>query len=142
MTRLPDHAYVPGKTVRHADGAFDDLLQGVTAGMSPDQLAATDAFRAGIVFLDAGYFWEAHEMFEPIWMVCPPGSAERQLMQGLIQYANAGLKNVMARPRAALRLCDIAQAHLMQAGGADMPVDVVAIRVGVDSLRARVNLAL
>jgi hypothetical protein len=112
---LPGHAYVPGQTPRHADGAFDALRGSVRKGMAPEALAGTEAFRAGLAFLDAGYFWEAHEVLEPVWMACPPASAERHLVQGLIQLANAGLKARMGRPGAVARLCALARGHVDEA---------------------------
>ena len=55
-------------------------------------------------FLQEGYFWEAHEMFESIWMACPPNAPEKLLVQSLIQDANAALKRRMGREQAAVRL--------------------------------------
>ena len=48
-------------------------------------------------------------------MACPPNSAEHRLVQALIQLANAELKLVMDQPRAAARLCGIAEDHLSEA---------------------------
>ena len=45
-------------------------------------------------------------------MQIPQGSAERDMVQALIQLANARLKAVMARPRAVVRLCDMVEGHL------------------------------
>lgn len=66
--------------------------------------------------METGYFWEAHEVWEPVWMALPAGAAERALAQATIQLANASLKARMGRPRAVSRLCDIAQALLDGAG--------------------------
>ena len=86
--------------------------------MPPAALAASDAWRAGWQYLEAGFYWEAHELFEPVWMALPPNSRERAFVQGAIQVANAGVKARMGRPRAVLRLCDIAERHLDAAGAA------------------------
>lgn len=113
---LPPFACIPGKTPRHAPGAFDGLHATVEPGMSVDALASSNAFAAGFSFFDAGYFWEAHEVWEPVWLALPQKSTERQFVQALIQLANAELKLRMQRPRAARRLCAIALAHLAEAG--------------------------
>ena len=42
----------------------------------------------GLALYRAGYFWEAHEAWEPLWLAAPPNSRERALLQGLIQLAN------------------------------------------------------
>lgn len=112
---LPPHAHIPGQTPRHPQGTFDVLHRSVRPGMSVAALAETAAFRAGFRYLEAGYFWEAHEAWEPVWQALPPNSAERQFVQAIIQLANAELKLRMQRPRAALRLCAMAARHLAEA---------------------------
>ena len=109
---LPGHAYLPGQTPRHPEGAFEWLRESARAGMSADALARSEAFRAGLVYLEKGYFWEAHEVLEPVWMALPQGSAERHLLQALIQLANARLKARMGRPRAVARLGAMVLRHL------------------------------
>jgi len=108
-TIKPTQAYVPGKTPRHEEGAFDSVRATARAGMSVDALTDCAAFQTGLEYLDTGYYWEAHEVLEPVWMVLPNNSDERYLVQALIQLANARLKLCMGRPKAALRLCGIVQ---------------------------------
>ena len=109
MTPLPPHAYVPGQTPRHAEDAFDAIKATVSPGMSAGQIAQTEAWRAGLTYLDDGFYWEAHEVLEAVWMICPPNSVERIFVQCLIQLANAALKRDMGRAGAARRLFDHAQ---------------------------------
>ena len=109
MTLLPPHAYVPGQTPRHAEDAFDGIKATVAPGLRSDQIAQTEAWRAGLEYLDAGFYWEAHEVLEAVWMICPPNSVERIFVQCLIQLANAALKRDMGRAGAARRLFDHAQ---------------------------------
>lgn len=108
--RLPNWAYVPGQNERHPDDAFDALRQTAVRGQDTAGLAQCDAFRAGLRFLDSGYYWEAHEVLEPVWMALPEGCVERRFVQGLIQLANGCLKLRMDRPKAALRLVGKARA--------------------------------
>jgi len=100
----PPHAYVPGRTPRHPEGAFDAIRGSVTEGMAPEALPATAAWRTGLRWLEEGYYWEAHEVLEPVWMAAPPNAPERHMVQAVIQAANARLKRRMERPRAAERL--------------------------------------
>lgn len=116
---MPPHAYVPGESARHAEGAFDALRA------DPET-----AWRAGCHYLAEGYFWEAHEMLEAVWMAQPQGSAERRVVQALIQVANAGLKARMGRPRAVERLWALAEAGFANERG-------VVFGVSVGSVRAR-----
>lgn len=53
---------------------------------------------------EEGFFWETHELLEPVWMACPPNSPQKLLVQAVIQQANARLKELMGRQKAALRL--------------------------------------
>lgn len=104
----PSHAYIPGQTERHAEGAFDHIRNTAKPGMSVEALAQSDAFQTGLRFIDEHYFWEAHEVLEPVWMVLGEDSDERYFVQGLIQMANGFLKLRMNRPKAANRLAIIA----------------------------------
>jgi len=112
---LPSRAYVPGRTQRHPEGAFDTLRATACPGMTEDQLAASPALAAGLRYLHAGFHWEAHEVLEPVWLACPPNSAARRMVQALIQIANARLKDRMDRPAAAARLRGLAAAQLAEA---------------------------
>lgn len=112
----PDYAYVPGRTPRHPDGFLDHLRVSVQPGASVQELQKSPAWIAGLCFIEHGYYWEAHEVLEPVWMVLPHGSPEREMAQVLIQYANALLKREMQRPRAVLRLCKMLQEKLVLVG--------------------------
>lgn len=102
---FPGHAHIPGQTKRHPEGYFDAIRASVTADLDPSDLAHSEAWKTGLAFLGSGYFWEAHEVLEPVWMQAPQKSAERLLVQALIQLANAKLKLRMDQPKATLRLC-------------------------------------
>lgn len=112
---IPTHAYIPGRTPRHPEGAFDKVRDSVRDGMDPQALAETQAFACGLRWLREGFYWEAHEVLEPVWMACPEAGAERALVQGLIQIANARLKDSMDRPRASARLRAVAAGLLERA---------------------------
>lgn len=109
---VPTHAYVPGVNARHADDWFDQIKQTVTPDIPAEHLHMTAAWTTGLAYLDAGYFWECHEVLEAIWMQTGDGTAERDMVQALIQLANARLKLRMERPQAAWRLCNMVQSHL------------------------------
>lgn len=96
--------YVPGLTERPEQGRYDTIRDTAQPGMTPEALAQCDAFRTGLHYLHNGWFWEAHEVLEPVWMACPPNSRERALCRALIQLANARLKARMGKPQAAARL--------------------------------------
>lgn len=113
----PPHAYVPSQTARHPEGFFDAVRDTARMGMSVADLQASDAWRVGLRYYRDGFYWEAHEVLEPVWMALPGPSPERAYVQGVIQLANAALKVRMGRKNAARRLCEIALTHLASARG-------------------------
>ena len=103
MDWRPPHAYVPGLNERHPEKLFDFLKADISTAEVND-LPQTTAWRYGKAFLQEGYFWEAHELFEPLWMACPPNSAEKLYVQSIIQSANAALKEKMGQGDAAAKI--------------------------------------
>ena len=89
--------HIPGRNARPPEGSIAPGLD------------------EGLALYRAGYFWEAHEAWEPVWMKTPADSTERALLQGLIQIANGRLKLVMGRAKAALRIAALAKVHLDEA---------------------------
>ncbi|MDW3224494.1 MAG: DUF309 domain-containing protein [Paracoccaceae bacterium] len=140
---FPPFAYIPGKNSRHPENFFEDIKASVTRDICPSDLQDTAAFKAGLAYLDAGYFWECHEVLEAVWMRTEDPSPEREMVQALIQLANAKLKLLMDKPRAALRLCDMVVAHLARCHPRDgvlgLGIDCVARRTEIartDAIRA------
>ena len=140
---VPKHAYVPGQTARHAEGRFAPVCATAQLGMSPTQLAQSKAFCTGLFYLQRGYFWEAHELFEPVWMALEEGSEERCLLQALIQLANAQLKLRMHRPKAASRLCIMVRGLLEKLTGVRvMGQDISQFMARLEMVEARVDSEL
>ena len=111
----PLAAYIPGRSERPHDSLFETFKDGLSKSSPIAELASSSAFRGGLNFYGAGYFWEAHELWEAVWMCLPPASAERHLLRGLIQFANAGLKRAMDRPAAAARILALADSAIAEA---------------------------
>ena len=112
---LPPVPHLPGRTPRPPESAFADLKNDLSRGLSPAELAASPAFHEGLRAFSERYYWEAHELFEAVWTYLPPASAERHLVQGLIQLANAGLKGRMERDKAAIRIGHLAESAIAEA---------------------------
>ncbi len=126
---------------RHLPGSGStpdrERLDAVTAvcPLRTDPLAwsANAAWLYGWRLLAGGFYWEAHEAWEPVWQRCAPNSRERLLVQALIQLANALLKRRLGRERACVRLLGEAAGlldELSRRGGAGrslMGVDIAAL---------------
>ena len=131
---LPAEPFVPGRTPRPEEGLFIAIADGAPSRTDTASWQANEAWLYGFRLYEAGFFWEAHEVWEPVWMGAAPNSAERHLVQGLIQLANACLKLRMERKRAALRLVRDAGLRLAEAGSAPLmgvvPGQVLAATCG------------
>lgn len=75
---LPPYRYLPGKNVHPGK----------------DHLPAMGdrAFFYGVDLYHAGFFYEAHEAWESIWLTLPRGDLQRTFLLGLIQNTAAQLK--------------------------------------------------
>lgn len=128
---FPARPYVPGRTPRHAEDRFDAVKACAPNPTRSDEADRNLAWRHGLNLFAAGYFWEAHEVLERVWMNAPENSAERHVVRGVIQLANAALKQRMGRERAAARLAAIAAELFTRA-----PRDGVVMGMSVERLRA------
>lgn len=137
---LPIHAYIPGKNERHPARTFDTIIETAVQGHSPEQLARSDAFKAGIKYLEAGFYWEANEVLEPVWMFLPVESEERRFVQGLIQLANGFLKIQMGRQSSVLRSVEKARS-LVPVEGTIMAIDVDFVHGWIEVLESRTTYA-
>ena len=117
---LPVTAYVPGLTPRPEDSPAFDASAAAPAVTDPEDWQGNATYLYGFTLYRAGFFWEAHEVWEPVWMHARANARERALMRGLIQLANACLKLRMERPRAAIRLAGEAAHYLAEAGSAPL----------------------
>ena len=102
---FPPYAYLPGKfphPIRHPLGHSYD--PGTTA-LLDNALPDPESFRWGIDLFNYGYYWEAHEAWEPLWRATKRNSTDREMLKGLILLAAAGVKlrerkNIAARRHA------------------------------------------
>lgn len=112
---MPDYRHLPGRNDRPGEGAFDAIKASAPAVTSSANAGENMAWRYGIRLLNEGYFWEAHEVLEQVWLNAPPNSRERCLVQAVIQMANGWLKEAMGQPRARLRIADLCRAAFEEA---------------------------
>ena len=119
---LPELPHIPGRTARPVSSPAFDAAAAAPVYTIDRMWPENETYLYGLELYAAGYFWEAHEVWEPVWMRSPGNSRERLVVQGLIQLSNACLKIVMGRPEAALRLLEIARQKVAEAihGGASV----------------------
>jgi hypothetical protein len=101
--RFPPYAYLPGRyphPVRDVGGhSYGQEPATVDAGASLD----TEAFRWGADLFNHGYYWEAHEAWEPVWRAADRSEPLALLLKGLILLAATGVKIREGKKAAAVR---------------------------------------
>jgi predicted metal-dependent hydrolase len=94
----------------------------------PDDGVTCEPHLYGIDLFNHGYFWEAHEAWETVWLAA--GGRETVcglFVQGLIQLAAAQLKRVIGPPGAAESLTATACEKLAVAEGVFLGIEVAAL---------------
>ena len=92
---FPPYAFVPG---RHPHPATHP--QGHRFGQPEETVPAPDAetlednshYRLGIDLFNHGYYWEAHDVWEQLWLAAGREGALADVLKGLIKLAAAGVK--------------------------------------------------
>lgn len=131
--RLPCDPYVPGRNARPQAGLFFDVARAAPEATDPERWRDNPAWLHGFELYAGGFFWETHEVWEPVWMGARPNSPERALVQGLIHLANACLKLEMDRLKAARRLAGLGAGCL---GDARSAWPGVLMGIGTDAVLA------
>lgn len=142
--------YVPGSGTAPDHGFFEAVKAATPRRVDEGNWSRTPAYGYGFDLYAAGYFWEAHEVWEPVWMACAPNSRERDLVRSLIQIANACLKVAMGRPGAAMKLVALAREHLpaappdqaMGMGLSSVANDLVSFERALKAAGGQVDTAL
>lgn len=107
-----DDFTLPAQPHRPGSGSQPDrsLLSAAKAACpkitDPERWGENHSYRAGWSLFDAGFYWEAHEVWEAVWLACRPNSIEQRFLKMMIQAANARLKETMGKDKAARRLDD------------------------------------
>jgi uncharacterized protein len=93
---LPPYSFVPGGPWPHptrSPQGHSYGQAGASAGGGAGAGAAVMArFRRGAHLFNAGYYWEAHEVWEGLWHACGRHGATALLCKALIKLAAAGVK--------------------------------------------------
>lgn len=100
---LPSYAYVPGLRPRpsHLERQPRDPPP---APLDPGAWRASLPYLRGIELFEHGYYWEAHEAWEGLWIAAGREGPVAELLRGLILLAAAGVKIRQGRGSGAARL--------------------------------------
>ena len=112
---FPPYKYLPGQTAhprQHPDGPGRVAEEGAGPPLTEANWQTNEAYLYGIDLYNHGYWWEAHEAWEGLWVLAAQESLQRVFLQGLIQTAAALLKARAGNPRGAGKLWDKARPKL------------------------------
>jgi hypothetical protein len=137
---FPSYAYLPGRDPHPHSDPRGHSYRVDRAPPSPYFAAAdwrdNDDYLFGIDLYNAGYLWEAHEVWEGLWNAAKHDPVQAEFLQALIQCAAAALKVRMGQPNGLKKLSELALARLERvakdARGDYMGLDV---RAFIDDFR-------
>src|SRR5277367_1999089 len=93
---LPSYSYVPGGPWPHPISSPQGHSYGRAASKGASaaeaQGASSPRFLHGVSLFNAGYYWEAHEVWEGLWHAYGRHGATADVLKGLIKLAAAGVK--------------------------------------------------
>jgi hypothetical protein len=93
---LPPYSYVPGGPWPHPISSPEGHSFGQAASRAAtdadDAGASSPRFLRGAVLFNAGYYWEAHEVWEGLWHAYGRTGALADVVKALIKLAAAGVK--------------------------------------------------
>lgn len=141
---FPPYAYLPG---RHPHPVRDPSghSHGEEAPAAAEPPAAADVFRWGADLFNHGYYWEAHEAWEPLWRAADRSAPAGRFLKGLILLSASGVKIRQGKLPAAIRharraaalLRDVDQAHGQRfAAAVGMPLGELAARAEGEAMSA------
>jgi predicted metal-dependent hydrolase len=92
---FPPYAFVPGQQphpVSDPTGHSHGLAKAVVVAPDPACWQSCQPYLYGLDLFNHGYYWEAHEAWEGLWLACGRQGTTATFLKGLIQLAVAGVK--------------------------------------------------
>lgn len=114
--------------------------------LPPEKWKQNDLYLYGIDLYNHGYWWEAHEAWESLWLTTQKTDVEGQFLQGLIQFSAAllklyggscrGFENLLRESDKRLQFCvkELGQQNRRHLMGLDLEAWLAKVKVFCDSL--------
>jgi hypothetical protein len=132
----PRRKYIPGQGVHPDKDPQGSHLPEIPVGepvFSPQTWHRSQPYLYAIDLFNLGYWWEAHEVLEKLWMQNGRTTPVARTLQGIIQMAAALLQESKGNPRGASRLFVRGRANLEAGSGIDCGMDVGVLIQGMDN---------
>lgn len=89
---FPAYAYLPGKHPHPVRDPLGHSYKSHPVTVAIEEALGSDVLLWGIDLFNHGYYWEAHEAWEPLWHAAKQSTLHRLFFKGLILLAAAGVK--------------------------------------------------
>jgi uncharacterized protein len=98
---FPAYAFVPGRHPHPMTDSRGHSFQRpliLPDPLEPEAAFASSEFRFAIDLFNSGYYWEAHEAWEQLWVAAGRTGVVADLLKALIKFAAAGGKAREGQP--------------------------------------------
>ena len=134
--KFPSYRFIPGKSphpTRDPDGhSYKKPLEQL-ASFENNQWQSCNAYLYGIDLFNYGYWWEAHEALEVVWVAAGRQTKTGLFIQGLIQISAAHLKKFQGFNDVAKRMATEGLEKMKRINGIYLGIDVSKFRSAVES---------
>ncbi len=96
-------------------GHSRDLPETTPPPLDPARWRESEAYLFGLDLFNHGYYWEAHEEWEGLWVAAGKRGAASEFFKGLIKLAAAGVKARQQMPDGVRRHGERAAEHFREA---------------------------
>jgi len=132
---FPNRKYIPGIGIHPKKGKNGSHIPEI-----PDDLEkySDDSWQRSIKYLyavdlfNSGYWWEAHEVLEDLWIQAGKTTSLAKFIQGLIQISAALLKDFQSKSQAAEKLAAKGLSKLSLQQGIFLGIDVKQFTTDVE----------
>ena len=124
---FPSYRFIPGKAPHPTRDPKGHSYNKAVEPLEPfevDQWQCCDEYLYGIDLFNHGYWWEAHEALEAVWVAAGRRTETGLFIQGLIQIAVAHLKRLQGFNDVSIR---------MATGGLEKMKPIKGIYLGIDA---------
>ncbi len=131
---FPSYRFVPGRAphpIRDPDGHSYNKPSLQLAPFDPEKWRASEEYLYGIDLFNYGFWWEAHEALEAVWVAAGRRTETGLFLKGLIQISAAHLKWSQGSHEVALRKAEAGLEKMKRIDGISLGIDVAAFRDAV-----------
>lgn len=103
---LPPYSYVPRRAPHPVSNPLGHMYgqeKPRPAPLDPDRWFESEEYRYGVDLFNHGFYWEAHEAWESLWVAAGRRGPTSLWLKALIKYAAAMVKVRAGNPIGALR---------------------------------------